>query len=186
MKTIPQRLSGGTGLTYVAHCGISDDAPYRAAAAFLDEKDRWRPYRSDAVQASPLGAYLALMRRILETVSAEAAKSYIFFYPADPSIAQRLRDAVAERAEDLGEPGTEADWQYLRDACCAERCGISVLIQKNGPGTGTLAVLRALDGETDSVAEASTGLNEDLPQPEPCEDNGPATGRTASHEDLFG
>ena len=79
MRTIPQRLSGGAGLTYVAHCGTSDEAPYRAAAAFLDEKDRWRPYRTDAVHTSRLGAYLALMRRILETVSAEATKSYVFF-----------------------------------------------------------------------------------------------------------
>lgn len=184
MRTIPQRLSGGAGLTYVAHCGTSDEAPYRAAAAFLDEKDRWRPYRTDAVHTSRLGAYLALMRRILETVSAEATKSYVFFYPADPAIAQRLREAVTERAEDLGEPGTESDWHYLRDAWCAERCGVSVLIQKNGPGTGTLAVLRALDGEADSVAASESDDN--LPLPEPDEDPAPSPARGASHEDLFG
>ena len=98
----------------------------------------------------------------------------------------RRSEARSERAEDLGEPGTESDWRYLRDAWCAERCGVSVLIQKNGPGTGTLAVLRALDGEPDSVAEPVAERDEDLPQPEPGEDGAPENTRGASHQDLFG
>lgn len=189
MRTIPHRLSGSAGLTYVAHCGCSADAPHRAAAAFLDDKDRWRHRLSVAPAPTPLAAYLALMREILEAVAAESERAYVHFYPADAEIARTLKEALHEERAELGAPESQADWICLREAYYAQRCGCAILGQSKGMSTGTAAVLRALAGEPEPTAGALHA--EDLevaPLPEPGPDDLAAreSAGGATPDDLFG
>ncbi len=137
MKSIPHRLTGQGGLTYVAHLACRDGTDHPGqdvAAAFLDEDGQWRGYRDATPHHGPERATLALMQTILGHVSERTDRSYIHFYPADADLARAYRAALTA-PENEAPAFSGPEWDAVRDAYAQQRCGISVIGGKK-PGTG--------------------------------------------------
>lgn len=174
MKSIPYRLSGQAGLTYVAHLATRPDLPGRAAVAFLDDDGQWRGYADDTGHADPDRDTLALMVAILDRIAAQTERSYVHFYPADAEMAIRFRRALAEGEAVPSDFAGEA-WATIATAYARQACGISVLGGR-GMSTGSRAahaILLDQDPEATAIVDAQTSDRNTTDEPSQFEHDAP-------------